>query len=111
MKSKTDPQIPHDTFNQSHKTFSEIPSPPVSHPGGSVDIDIHKVKFLGAASNVQKASATMPDQEHPEKYLNLDSDALEEIVNNNLWYEETQVLKLKKIDNTRKVKKDPTQYS
>ena len=68
-----------------------------------MDIDIHKVKFLGAASNVQKASATMPDQEHPEKYLNLDSDALEDIVNNNLWYEETQVLKLKSIGNIREV--------
>ena len=71
-----------------------------------MDIDIHKVEVLGAASAVQKASAIVPDQEHPEKYLNLDSDTLEEVVNNNLWYEDTQVLKLNKIGNKRKFDKD-----
>ena len=79
-KSTTDQKLPHDTSNLSSKYFSEIPSPPISHAGGSVDIDIHKVEVLGAASAAQKASATVPDQEHPEKYLNLDSDTLEEIV-------------------------------
>ena len=101
VKSKIDPQLVHDTSNQ-------IPSPPIFHPGGSADIDIHKVEVLGAASAEQKASATVPDQEHPEKYLHLDNDTLKEIVNNNLWYEDTQVLKLKSIVNRRKVKKDLT---
>ena len=48
----------------------------------------------------------MPDQEHPEKYLNLDNDTLEEVVNNNLWYEDTQALKLNKIGNRRKLNTD-----
>ena len=111
VEGTTDPQLSHDTSNQSHKTFPEIPSPPTSHAGGSVDIDIHKLEVLRAASAVQKASATVPDQEHPEKYMNLDSATLEEIVNNNLWYEDTQVLRLKSILNRRKVKKDLTQKS
>ena len=91
------------TSNQRNKTFPEIRPPPISHPEGSSDIDIDKVEVLGAASAVHKASATVPDQEHPEKYLNLDSDTIEEVVNNNLWYEDTQVLKLKSIGNIREV--------
>ena len=66
----------------------------ITHPGGSANIDIHKVEVLGAASVVQKASATVPDQKHPEKYMNFDSDTLEEVVNNNLWYKDTAVIKL-----------------
>ena len=72
----------------------------------TLDIEIHKVEVLGAFSAVQKASATVPDQEHPEKYLNLDSDTVEEVVNNNLWYEDTQALKLNKIGNRRKLNTD-----
>ena len=96
VTSETEP--PHVISNP----FPQISSPPISHPGGSEDIDIHKVEVLGAASAVQKASATVPDQEHPEKYLNLDRDALEEVVNNNLWYEDTKVLKLNKIGSRKK---------
>ena len=107
VKSETDPQHPHNIFNQ----FPRIPSPPIPHPGGSEDIDIHKVEVLGAASAEQKASATVPDQEHPEKYTNFDSDTLEAVVNNNLWYEDTQILKLKSIGNIREVKKYHIQLS
>lgn len=65
----------------------------VIHPGGSTDIDVHKVEVLGAASVVQAASATVPDQKHPEKYLNSDSDLLQDLVEVNLWYKDTKKMK------------------
>lgn len=65
----------------------------VIHPGGSKDIDVHKVEILGAASVVQSPSASFPDQEHPEKYQNFDSDLLQDIVEVNLWYKDTHKLK------------------
>jgi len=76
-------------FDHSHDLSAE----PVIHPGGSQDIDIHKVEILGAASVVQEASAKVPDQAHPEKYLNFDSDLLENVVAHNLWYKQTKKLK------------------
>jgi len=65
----------------------------VIHPGGSTDIDVHKVEVLGAASVVQASSASVPDQEHPEKYQNFDSDLLQDVVEVNLWYKDTHKLK------------------
>ena len=72
---------------------NDLSDEPVIHPGGSEDIDIHKVEVLGAASVVQAASATVPDQSHPEKYLNYDSNLLEDVVQHNLWYKQTKQLK------------------
>jgi len=72
---------------------TDLSDEPVIHPGGSQDIDIHKVEILGAASVVQSASAQVPDQSHPEKYLNFDSDLLQNVVDHNLWYKQTKKLK------------------
>jgi len=72
---------------------TDLSDEPVIHPGGSQDIDIHKVEILGAASVVQAASAQVPDQQHPEKYLNFDSDLLQNVVDHNLWYKQTKKLK------------------
>jgi len=72
---------------------TDLSDEPVIHPGGSQDIDIHKVEILGAASVVQAASAQVPDQQHPEKYLNYDSDLLQNVVDHNLWYKQTKKLK------------------
>ena len=48
---------------------------------------------LGAISTAYNASAAVPDQEHPEKYLNEDKDTIEEIIDNNLFYKDTALLK------------------
>merc|ERR1711892_1037463 len=72
---------------------TDLSDEPVIHPGGSQDIDIRKVEILGAASVVQAASAQVPDQSHPEKYLNFDSDLLQNVVDHNLWYKQTKKLK------------------
>jgi len=85
-----------EVFNNSVNTLdhsNDLSDEPVIHPGGSQDIDIHKVEVLGAASVVQAASATVPDQSHPEKYLNYDSNLLEDVVQHNLWYKQTKQLK------------------
>ena len=82
-----------DVLNHIPKTFPQVLSPPIPHPGGSADIDLHKVEVLGAPSHVENASAIVPDQEHPEKYVNHDSDTIEEVVKNNLWYKDTGLLK------------------
>jgi len=72
---------------------TDLSDEPVIHPGGSQDIDIHKVEILGAASVVQAASAQVPDQSHPEKYLNFNSEWLQKVVDHNLWYKQTKKLK------------------
>jgi hypothetical protein len=72
---------------------TDLSDEPVIHPGGSQDIDIHKVEILGAASVVQAASAQVPDQSHPEKYLNFNSELLQNVVDHNLWYKQTKKLK------------------
>ena len=85
-----------EVFDSSVNTLdhsNDLSDEPVIHPGGSEDIDIHKVEVLGAASVVQAASATVPDQSHPEKYLNYDSNLLEDVVQHNLWYKQTKKLK------------------
>merc|ERR1711892_328296 len=65
----------------------------IIHPGGSQNLDIHKVEVLGAASVVQEPSSIFPDQDCPEKYLNTDSDLLQDIVEVNLWYKDTKKMK------------------
>jgi len=75
----------------------------VIHPGGSTDIDVHKVEVLGAASVVQTASAKVPDQNHPEKYQNFDSDLLQDLVEINLWYKDTKKFKHHKHGEKNKV--------
>jgi hypothetical protein len=82
---------------------TDLSDEPVIHPGGSQDIDIHKVEILGAASVVQAASAQVPDQQHPEKYLNFDSDLLQNVVDHNLWYKQTKKLKHHKHGEKQKV--------
>jgi len=77
---------------------------PVIHPGGSIQVpDYHKVEVLGAQSVVQAASAEVPDQHHPEKYLNSDSELLKGVVDHNLWYKETKKFKHHKHGQKHKV--------
>lgn len=89
--SQTSEVLDNSLHSIDHST--DLSDEPVIHPGGSQDIDIHKVEILGAASVVQAASAKVPDQEHPEKYLNFDSDWLKNVVDHNLWYKQTKKLK------------------
>jgi len=62
---------------------------PVIHPGGSQDVDYNKVSHIGVQTVVQAASAQVPDQSHPEKYLNHNHDHLLDVVQHNLWRKET----------------------
>jgi hypothetical protein len=82
---------------------NDIKHEAVIHPGGSKDIDVHKVEVLGAESVVQSASASVPDQAHPEKYSNFDSDLLQDIVEVNLWYKDTKKFKHHKHGHKNKV--------
>ena len=43
--------------------------------------------------NLQAASAKVPDQEHPEKYLNHNHDLLLSVVEHNLWRKQTKQFK------------------
>lgn len=70
-----------------------IKDEPVIHPGGSQDVDYQKVQTIGVASVVQAASAKVPDQEHPEKYLNHNHNVLVSVVEHNLWRKETKQFK------------------
>jgi len=70
-----------------------IEAEPVIHPGGSQDVDYQKVQTIGVASVVQAASAKVPDQEHPEKYLNHNHDLLLSVVEHNLWRKQTKQFK------------------
>jgi len=82
---------------------NDIQEEVVIHPGGSQDIDVHKVEVLGAHSVIQAPSAQVPDQSHPEKYRNYDSDLLQDIVEVNLWYKDTKKLKHHKHGHKSKV--------
>merc|ERR1719481_398315 len=78
----------------------------VIHPGGGdtkEHLDVHKVEILGAASVVQASSAQVPDQAHPEKYMNFDTDLLDKVVHHNLWYKDTKVFKHHKHGHKHKV--------
>ena len=70
-----------------------IEAEPVIHPGGSQDVDYQKVQTIGVASVVQAASAKVPDQDHPEKYLNQDHSLLVSVVQHNLWRKQTKEFK------------------
>ena len=70
-----------------------IEAEPVIHPGGSQSVDYQKVQTIGVESVVQAASAGVPDQSHPEKYLNHNHDLLLSVVEHNLWRKETKRLK------------------
>ena len=41
----------------------------------------------------QASSAQVPDQSHPEKYLNHNHDHLIDVVEHNLWYKQTKQFK------------------
>jgi len=78
----------------------------VIHPGGGdavEHLDVHKVEVLGAASVVQAPSAQVPDQEHPEKYMNFDTAWLNTVVHHNLWYKDTKAFKHHKHGEKKKV--------
>lgn len=70
-----------------------IEAEPVIHPGGSQSVDYQKVQTIGVESVVQAASAGVPDQSHPEKYLNHNHDLLHSVVEHNLWRKQTKALK------------------
>lgn len=66
---------------------------PVIHPGGSQAVDYNKVSHVGVHTVVQASSAQVPDQSHPEKYLNHNHEHLLDVVQHNLWYKETKKFK------------------
>lgn len=66
---------------------------PVIHPGGSQAVDYNKVSHVGVHTVVQASSAQVPDQTHPEKYLNHNHEHLLDVVQHNLWYKETKKFK------------------
>lgn len=66
---------------------------PVIHPGGSQGVDYNKVSHVGVHTVVQASSAQVPDQSHPEKYLNHNHDHLIDVVEHNLWYKQTKQFK------------------
>ncbi len=83
---------------------------PVIHPGGSQAVDYNKVSHVGVhtvvqvtrllmfkssltRSDLQASSAQVPDQTHPEKYLNHNHEHLLDVVQHNLWYKETKKFK------------------
>jgi len=70
-----------------------IAQEPVIHPGGSQSVDYNKVSHIGVHTVVQAASAQVPDQSHPEKYLNHNHDHLVDVVGHNLWRKETTKFK------------------
>ena len=45
----------------------------------------------------------MPDQEHPEKYMNFDTAWLDTVVHHNLWYKDTKAFKHHKHGEKKKV--------
>lgn len=58
--------------------------------GGSPNVDPHKFVSVGVHVTKQKSSAVVPDQSHPEKYINLDCDKIKKVVSHNLWYKDTK---------------------
>ena len=51
----------------------------------------------------QAPSAQVPDQEHPEKYMNFDTAWLDTVVHHNLWYKDTKAFKHHKHGEKKKV--------
>ena len=51
----------------------------------------------------QAPSAAVPDQEHPEKYMNFDTAWLDTVVHHNLWYKDTKAFKHHKHGEKKKV--------
>lgn len=87
-------------------SIPDVTHEPVIHPGGGdavEHLDVHKVEVLGAASVVQAPSAKVPDQEHPEKYMNFDTAWLDTVVHHNLWYKDTKAFKHHKHGEKKKV--------
>merc|ERR1719420_1699410 len=82
-----------DVFDNTIDGEPIIPEEPVIHPGGSQSVDYNKVSHVGVHSVVQAASAQVPDQSHPEKYLNHNHDWVVNVVEHNLWRKETKKFK------------------
>jgi len=71
----------------------DIHSAPVNHPGeGGHGLDVHKFEKIGVHSSVQKSSAQVPDQIHPEKYTSVDCSNIRKVVNTPLYYKDTKQL-------------------
>ena len=45
-------------------------------------------------NTAQKPSGSDPEQTNPEKYLNNDQETLKKVINNPVFYEDTQPLKI-----------------
>merc|ERR1719282_663325 len=82
-----------DVFDNTIDGEPIIAQEPVIHPGGSQSVDYNKVSHVGVHSVVQAASAQVPDQSHPEKYLNHNHDWVVNVVEHNLWRKETKKFK------------------
>jgi len=82
-----------DVFDNTIDGEPIIAEEPVIHPGGSQSVDYNKVSHVGVHSVVQAASAQVPDQSHPEKYLNHNHDWVVNVVEHNLWRKETKKFK------------------
>jgi len=80
--------LTNDVFDNTIDGEPIIEQEPVIHPGGSQSVDYNKVSHIGVHTVVQAASAQVPDQSHPEKYLNHDHDHLLDVVHHNLWRKE-----------------------
>ena len=58
---------------------------------------------LSPFQTFQAPSAKVPDQEHPEKYMNFDTAWLDTVVHHNLWYKDTKAFKHHKHGEKKKV--------
>jgi len=87
--------LTNDVFDNTIEIDGEpiIEQEPVIHPGGSQSVDYNKVSHIGVHTVVQAASAQVPDQSHPEKYLNHNHDHLVDVVEHNLWRKEIKKFK------------------
>jgi len=112
ISASTEAPLPENTVapildNSIHDlSIPDVTHEPVIHPGGGdavEHLDVHKVEVLGAASVVQAPSAAVPDQEHPEKYMNFDTAWLDTVVHHNLWYKDTKAFKHHKHGEKKKV--------
>jgi len=81
----------------------DLKQAPVSHPGGSNNIDVHKLETIGVHSAVQLSSAVVPDQQHPEKYVSVECDNVKKVVRQTLYYKDTKPL-IQKLKGHNKVR-------
>ena len=61
------------------------------------------IQCIAINQTFQAPSAQVPDQEHPEKYMNFDTAWLDTVVHHNLWYKDTKAFKHHKHGEKKKV--------